>query len=163
MDGGGGAIRECLRDAVRRRSGIRLRLRDEPLLVEHLPSRPCRIAPVAGYAARIPDRTLREAAFNALRTKSDVLEGATAFVVLAPPSMDTQLVRAITAFEIAFDYLDTVVELPNPDPVANTYSLGQALLAAFAPGTGHANYRAQHRSRRRGLSLQARRYLPKRG
>ncbi len=96
------------------------------------------------YAARIPDRTLREAAFNALRTKSDVLEGATAFVVLAPPSMDTQLVRAITAFEIAFDYLDTVVELPNPDPVANTYSLGQALLAAFAPGTGHADYYAHN-------------------
>jgi hypothetical protein len=83
---------------------------------------------------------LREAALSALTTKSDVLEGAVAFVVLAPPSMDRQVVRAITAFEIAFDYLDTVVELPNPDPVANTYSLGRALLAALAPGCGHANY-----------------------
>jgi tetraprenyl-beta-curcumene synthase len=94
------------------------------------------------YAGRIPDRTLREAALKSLATKSDVLEGAAAFVVLAPASMDSQVVRAITAFEIAFDYLDTVVELPNPDPVANTYSLGQALLAAFAPDGGHANYYA---------------------
>jgi tetraprenyl-beta-curcumene synthase len=96
------------------------------------------------HAKRIPDRTLREAALNSLTTKSDVLEGATAFVVLAPPSTDTQVVRAITAFEIAFDYLDTVVELPNPDPVANTYSLGQALLAALAPGSNHADYYAHN-------------------
>jgi tetraprenyl-beta-curcumene synthase len=92
------------------------------------------------HAERIPDSTLRKAALEALTTKSDVLEGAVAFVVLAPPSMDERVVRAITAFEIAFDYLDTVVELPNPNPVANTRSLGQALLAAFEPGVMHPDY-----------------------
>jgi tetraprenyl-beta-curcumene synthase len=87
---------------------------------------------------------LRGAALDSLTTKSDVLEGAVAFVVLAPPSMHRQVVRAITAFEIAFDYLDTVVELPNPDPVANAHSLGRALLAAFEPGLAHPNYYEHH-------------------
>jgi tetraprenyl-beta-curcumene synthase len=91
-------------------------------------------------AEQIPDRTLRAAALESLITKSDVLEGAVAFVVLAPPPMHRQVVRAITAFEIAFDYLDTIVELPNPNPVANAHSLGRALLAAFEPGGEHPNY-----------------------
>lgn len=87
---------------------------------------------------------MREAALRSLRTKSDILEGATAFVVLAPPSMHKQVIRAITAFEIAFDYLDTIVELPNPNHGANAHSLGRALLAAFEPGVTHPNYYENH-------------------
>lgn len=91
-------------------------------------------------AEQIPDPILRGAALDSLTAKSDVLEGAVAFVVLAPPSRHREVIRAITSFEIAFDYLDTVVELPNPNPVANAHSLGRALLAVFEPEANHADY-----------------------
>ena len=136
-----GAIRECPHDTAHRSfevSAFACATRRYWLSI--FPSARAELHRWRGHAGRIPDRTLREAALSALTTKSDMLEGAAAFVVLAPPSMDREVVRAITAFEIAFDYLDTVVELPNPNPIANTHSLGRALLAALAPGRGHANY-----------------------
>lgn len=95
-------------------------------------------------AEHIPDRTLREAALDALVTKSDVLEGAVAFATFTSPHLRRRVVRLIVAFEIAFDYLDTIAELPNPDRVANTQSLGQALLASFESSGGHADYYEHH-------------------
>ncbi|MGA9284395.1 MAG: DUF2600 family protein [Solirubrobacteraceae bacterium] len=91
-------------------------------------------------AQQIPDRVLREAAFDALKTKSSDLEGAVAFAVFAPPSMRSNVVRAITAFEIAFDYMDSIAELPNRDPIASGYCLNQALLVALSPGARHLDY-----------------------
>jgi tetraprenyl-beta-curcumene synthase len=91
-------------------------------------------------AERIPDNVLREAAFDALTTKSSDLEGAVAFAVFAPPSIRGTVVRAITAFEIAFDYMDSIVELPNRDPIACGHSLNQALLVALSPGARHRDY-----------------------
>jgi tetraprenyl-beta-curcumene synthase len=91
-------------------------------------------------AERIPDGTLREAALDAIFTKRDILEGAVAFAILAPPQAQRVVVRAITAFELAFDYLDTLMEMPNPDPIANTYCLGQALLAVFQSDMTHLPY-----------------------
>jgi tetraprenyl-beta-curcumene synthase len=87
---------------------------------------------------------LRKAALDAILTKRDILEGAVAFAVLAPPGTQRVVVRAITTFELAFDYLDTLMEMPNPDPIANTYRLGQALLAVFQPGLAHATYYEHH-------------------
>lgn len=95
-------------------------------------------------AEQIPDSALREAALDAILTKGDILEGAVAFAVLAPPATQRVVVRAITAFELAFDYLDTLMEMPTPDPIANTYCLGQALLAVFQPGLAHATYYEHH-------------------
>lgn len=94
------------------------------------------------HAARIPDRLLREAALDALDTKSDFLEGAVAFAAFTRLPTRRGVIRAITAFEIAFDYLDTIAELPNPDPIANARSLGQALLDAFGPDREGTNYYA---------------------
>jgi tetraprenyl-beta-curcumene synthase len=91
-------------------------------------------------AQQIPDSALRKAALDALLTKSDVLEGAVAFASFTSPHMCRKVVRVITAFEIAFDYLDTVSELPNADPISHGRSLGYALVAPFAPGAAHANY-----------------------
>ena len=91
-------------------------------------------------AQQIPDRVLREAAFDALKTKSSDLEGAVAYAVFAPPSMRDNVVRAITAFEIAFDYMDSIVELPNLDPIASGRCLNQALLVALSPGAQHLDY-----------------------
>jgi tetraprenyl-beta-curcumene synthase len=95
-------------------------------------------------AEQIPDRTLRNAALDALRTKSDDLEGAIAFAAFAPPRARIKTVRAITAFQLAFDYLDTIVELPNPDPITNGRSLNQALLVALSPGVPHPDYYKHH-------------------
>jgi tetraprenyl-beta-curcumene synthase len=87
---------------------------------------------------------LRNAALDSLRTKSDDLEGAVAFAVFAHPRTRIQVVQAITAFEVAFDYLDTIVELPNPQPIINGRTLNQALLLAFEHGVPHPDYYASH-------------------
>lgn len=91
-------------------------------------------------AEQIPDLVLRKAAFDGLVYKSVDLEGATAFAAFVPPPLQGKVVRAITAFEIAFDYLDSVVELPSQDPIANGRSLNEALLVALSPGTHHLDY-----------------------
>jgi tetraprenyl-beta-curcumene synthase len=95
-------------------------------------------------AEQIPDNVLRRAAFDALSTKSADLEGAVAFAVFAPSSMRRHVVRAITAFEIAFDYMDSVVELPNRDPIACGRSLNQALHVALSPGVRQLDYYRHH-------------------
>jgi tetraprenyl-beta-curcumene synthase len=91
-------------------------------------------------AEQIPDDVLRGAAFDALTTKRADLEGAVAFAVFAPQSIRGHVVRAITAFEIAFDYMDSIVELPNRDPIASGHSLNQALLVALSPGLQQLDY-----------------------
>jgi tetraprenyl-beta-curcumene synthase len=94
----------------------------------------------ARRAEQIPDLVLRKAAFDGLLSKNVDLEGATAFAAFVPPPLQAKVVRAITAFEIAFDYLDNVVELPSRDPIANGRSLNRALLVAISPGAGHLDY-----------------------
>lgn len=95
-------------------------------------------------AAEIPDEGLRRAALEALHVKRGDLEGAVAFAVLAPPAMRHVLVPGIAAWEIAFDYLDSISEMPNPDPIANGQMLNQALLNALDPDARHPNYYALH-------------------
>ena len=91
-------------------------------------------------ARHIPDSVLREAAFDSLRTKRSDLEGAVAFAVFAPRPLRRDVVRAISAFEIAFDYMDSVGELPNSDPIAAGGCLNQALHVAVSPGAKHPDY-----------------------
>lgn len=95
-------------------------------------------------AAEIPDDALRRAALEALRVKRGDLEGAVAFAVFAPATMRHVLVPGIAAWEIAFDYLDSISEMPNPDPIANGQTLNQALLNALDPDARHPNYYALH-------------------
>ena len=91
-------------------------------------------------AEQIPDRVLREAALDALLTKRDALEGAVSFAVFASPRVRPNVVRAIVAFELAFDYLDNIVELPNEDPITNGRTLNQALHVAVSPGMNSPDY-----------------------
>lgn len=95
-------------------------------------------------AEQIPDEALRSAALESLLIKRSDLEGAVAFAVCAPKQLRRRLVRGIGAWEIAFDYLDTISELPNPDPVANGRTLNQALVTALTPGASHLDYYALH-------------------
>jgi tetraprenyl-beta-curcumene synthase len=94
-------------------------------------------------------------ALDALRTKGDILEGAVSFAVFVAPSMRAHVIRAITAFEVAFDYLDSIVELSNPDPVLNSNTLCQALRSAFDPGLAHIDYYEHHTARDDGGYLVA--------
>ena len=73
---GGGAIRACrarLQTIVRASD---VRLRGDRYWLSVFPRVRAELAGGGVRARQIPDRTLREAAFDALRTKSDVLEGA---------------------------------------------------------------------------------------
>ncbi len=67
-----------------------------------------------------------------------------AFAVFVPPRTRLDAVRAIVALEVAFDYLDNVVELSNPDPIRNSRSLCQALHCMSEPGVAHPDYYEHH-------------------
>lgn len=77
------------------------------------------------------------------------------FAVFVAPSVRAHVIRAIAAFEIAFDYLDNVVELPNPDPVLNGSTLCRALRSAFDPALAHSDYYEYHTARDDGGYLVA--------
>jgi tetraprenyl-beta-curcumene synthase len=99
-------------------------------------------------ALRIPAPDLRDAALCALDTKRCDLEGAVGFAAaLATRGNLHDAVCAITSFQLAFDYLDCVVELPHPDPIANGRSLHRALFLALSAGGDHADYYRHQASR----------------
>src|SRR6185312_9044343 len=69
-------------------------------------------------ASAIPDPTLRANALEALGKRGN-MEGAALFAVLAPRSHRRLSVRALVAFQTAYNYLDMLAEQPSADPVAN--------------------------------------------
>lgn len=81
---------------------------------------------------------------ESLLIKRGDLEGAVAFAVCVPRRLRATLIQGIAAWEIAFDYLDTIGELPNPDPIANGRALNQALITAVTPGAAHSDYYILH-------------------
>jgi len=130
------AVRDCRR-IIRTTTFVRAA---RHYWLEVFPHAQAELAAWRHRAEQIPDDVLREAALDALTTKSADLEGAVAFAVFAPPYIRKKVVQAITAFEIAFDYMDSIVELPNSDPIASGRSLNQALLVALSPGLEHLDY-----------------------
>jgi tetraprenyl-beta-curcumene synthase len=92
-------------------------------------------------AGQIPDPVLRELALRALRKRGNML-GAALFAALAPRSRRSEVVRALVAFQSAYNYLDTLAEQPSADPVGNGRRLHNALLLALEPGAGQHDYYA---------------------
>lgn len=90
-------------------------------------------------AASIPDPQLRASADEALRKRGNV-EGAALFAVLVPGAHRRTAVRALVAYQTAYNYLDALSELPSDDPIANGRQLHQALLVALEPGAQHPAY-----------------------
>jgi tetraprenyl-beta-curcumene synthase len=84
-------------------------------------------------AGEIPDPVLRRLALQAQCKRGNV-EGAAAFAAFAPRSQRAELVRALVAFQSAYDYLDVLAEQPQDDPVAGARALHEALLDALGPG-----------------------------
>ncbi len=98
-------------------------------------------------AAEIPDPVLRQLALHSHNHKLENLEGAAAFATFVKPDQHAVVVRALVAFQAAYDYADIVSEQPSPDPRINTLQLHAALLAALQPNTPHDDYFAHHSHR----------------
>jgi tetraprenyl-beta-curcumene synthase len=105
-------------------------------------------------ALAIPDANLRRHAVQALGKRGNI-EGAALFATLAPAAGREATIRALIAFQTAYNYLDTLSEQPSESPAANADQLHQALLIALAPGASHADYYAQNPERADGGFLTA--------
>jgi tetraprenyl-beta-curcumene synthase len=105
-------------------------------------------------AEEILDPALRRLACQAQCSKRESLEGAIAFATFAPHAHRALVTRAITAYQVAFDYIDELSEQPGADPIANGRRLNQALLCALEPsdashlGATHLDYYAHDKERR---------------
>jgi len=95
-------------------------------------------------AGEILDPALRRLAWEAQRSKHESIEGAVAFATFVPHASRKLVIRAITAYQVAFDYIDTISEQPGADPIANGQRLNQALLHALEPKGKPCDYYAHH-------------------
>lgn len=84
-------------------------------------------------AQGIPDPVLRELALASLGEKGLNAEATAVFGILAPRRRRPAAVGAMTAFQVAVDYLDTLGEQPVEEPLANGLRLHAALVAALTP------------------------------
>ncbi len=106
-------------------------------------------------ARTIPDADLRYVALKVSRTKRGNLEGAAAFAAFASRRYRTAVIQAQVALQAIYDYVDTLAERPNPDPVNNSSQLHQAMLNAIEPAATHLDYYARHSSHEDGRYLVA--------
>ncbi len=82
------------------------------------------------HAGAIPDPVLRRQALDALRKRGN-MNGAALFAVFAPRGGRPVAVRALVAFQAAYNYLDELAEQPSEDPAANGRRLHEVLLGAL--------------------------------
>lgn len=87
-----------------------------------------------GSAAAIEDPELRDLALGKLSSEGLVAEGAAAFAILARRAHRADVVRAVVAYEILYDVVDAIGEVPASDPLAHNRAVHAALLDALAPG-----------------------------
>src|SRR5580693_919578 len=95
-------------------------------------------------ADAIPDKTLRGFALAVHSTKRGNLEGAAAFAAFTAPANRSAVVRAQVAFQAIYDYVDTLAEQPNSDPITNGRQLHRALLVSLDPTAPHLDYYTHH-------------------
>jgi tetraprenyl-beta-curcumene synthase len=85
-------------------------------------------------AAGIEDATLRALALQKLTTERLNPEAAALFASTAPQPARTSLISLIVAYQILYDYLDAVNEMPGSRALANGLQLHRALTDATRPG-----------------------------
>ena len=95
-------------------------------------------------AGQIHDPVLRRLALLTQGVERGNYEGAAAYAVLVPRAYRARVVRAVVAFQATYDYVDTLSEQPNADPIANGRQLHLALLSALEPGTVQPDYYRHH-------------------
>ncbi|HEX7290270.1 MAG TPA: DUF2600 family protein [Conexibacter sp.] len=92
-------------------------------------------------AAEIPDPALREQALATLDSERLSAAGAALFAATTRRVRDRQLVRALVAYQVICDYLDTLAEQPGADPIRNGALLHRALADAVGDGPLADHYR----------------------
>jgi tetraprenyl-beta-curcumene synthase len=107
-----------------------------------------------GRSAEIPSPRLRRCAEEA-HAKRGNIEGAALFAILAPAAQCRHAVRALVAFQTAYNYLDVLSELPGDDAVRNSDQLHQALLGALGVRGEQPDYYEYSADRDDGGYLQA--------
>jgi tetraprenyl-beta-curcumene synthase len=95
-------------------------------------------------AAAIPDPALRRHALSALTAKAANAEAIAVLGTLAPRPARATAIRAMTALQVAIDYLDNLGEDPGADPLGDGLSLHRALSVAVTPGAEPADWYAHH-------------------
>lgn len=106
-------------------------------------------------AQAIPDTRLREQAVATLRVERLNAEAAAVFATLVPRTRWPVLVPLLVAFQVMYDYLDTVGEEPVADPLRDGVQLHGALAAALDPDLPVVDYYAHHPYRDDGGYLEA--------
>ena len=64
-----------------------------------------------------------------------------------PLSAQRPVITALATYQVIFDYLDTLAEQPNGDPIKNGRQLNQALLDTLEPHAARIDYYAHHEQR----------------
>ncbi|HEV7773116.1 MAG TPA: DUF2600 family protein [Conexibacter sp.] len=105
-------------------------------------------------AIGIPDPALRAQALATLESERLSAAGAALFAATSPRRRDPELVRALVAYQVICDYLDTLAEQPSEDPIRNGAQLHRALADAVADGPVTDHY-ARHAVRDDGGYLAA--------
>jgi tetraprenyl-beta-curcumene synthase len=106
-------------------------------------------------AGNIPNADLRAIALETARRERGNYDGASAFAAFVPRRSRTLVVRAVIAFQLAYDYADSLAEQPNSNRVANSRALHESLHAALSPDTPHPDYFAYQANRDDGGYLEA--------
>lgn len=91
-------------------------------------------------AEQIGDPHLRAIVLGKLASETLVAEGAAAFAVLAPARHRGPLIRAVVAYELLYDAVDGIGELPVADPLAHNRTVHAALVDAVGPGGPMRDY-----------------------
>lgn len=100
------------------------------------------------HASRIADGHLRELALAKLHEEHFNAEVAATLATLAPRAERQRTIEAIVAFEVMYDYLDGLTELPTADPLRDGRQLFKAFTDALAtdvePDCDYYRYRHSH-------------------
>jgi tetraprenyl-beta-curcumene synthase len=91
-------------------------------------------------AESIPDLVLREQALEKLTGERLNPEAAAFFAVLAPRRRRRKVVRLIVAYQLLYDYLDALNELPGAGELRNGLQMHRALTDALLPDKPVCDY-----------------------
>lgn len=116
---------------------IRANLRYWPLITPRVRFQLRRWQQMAGA---IPDPQLRRLALTKLREEHLNVEAAATLATLAPRSTRAEVVDAIVALQVLYDYLDILGEQPLSNPLRDGERLFQALLDGVSPPAEPRSY-----------------------
>ena len=108
-----------------------------------LPSVAREVAPLAGLAASIPDPPIRDDALSALARKRGQTDGAALFST-SRALATRALLRLLVAYQIIWDYLDSVNERGAAAGQTNGRQLHLALVDALDPARPISDYYSYH-------------------